>query len=325
MNHNKVQPMEVCIRHRSEPPSIGFWRHQPMLDQQAQSLAEATLAFHDAVGGDWVKLTPAGTYQAHALGLQDCWEGDFLGRRHITSRPIAKAEDWLGLKASDLGQQEINCLHASEWLLGRLPAGTPLLATVFSPLSQALQLAGAESLTTQARQAPELVRHGIDRIAQRTSRLIDAYRRAGVSGIYYVSQHHAIDVLPGPQLHAWGDDADCHVLQAAAGLALNIMHFHGAPLMTRLPALPPRWRVHFEFTRDNTELMMRMSPSQPLIIGLTFETLRRGADPDFRQATIAQLRAQQGSGPLYLGAACVLPLDFPLDLAAAWVQTAKAP
>lgn len=177
--------MNTMDRHAepSRATSIAFWRHQPVADQQGPSLAEATLAFHEAVGGDWVKLTPAGTYQARALGLQDRWEGDFLGRRSITFRPIAQAGDWLCLQASELGQQELQCLHASEWLVGRLPASTPLLATVFSPLSQALQLAGAESLLEQARQAPALVRHGLDMIAQRTSRLIDAYRRAGVRGI----------------------------------------------------------------------------------------------------------------------------------------------
>lgn len=317
--------MNTMDRHAepSRATSIAFWRHQPVADQQGPSLAEATLAFHEAVGGDWVKLTPAGTYQARALGLQDRWEGDFLGRRSITFRPIAQAGDWLCLQASELGQQELQCLHASEWLVGRLPASTPLLATVFSPLSQALQLAGAESLLEQARQAPALVRHGLDMIAQRTSRLIDAYRRAGVRGIYYVSQHHVIGVMPCPQLQAWGQDADHHVLQATTGLELNIMHFHGAPLVTRLPGLPPGWRVHFELTPDHTALTARMPPSQSLILGLDFETLRRGADPDFRQATVVRLRAQQGPEPLCLGAACVLPLDFPLELAAAWVRTAK--
>lgn len=306
-------------------PAIAFWRHQPVLDQKAQSLAEATLKFHDAVGGDLVKLTPAGTYQSCALGLKDQWDGDFLGRRTITFRPINKVDDWLDLEVSELGQPEINCLQASEWLKSRLSYTTPLLATVFSPLSQAIQLAGIEPLTIQAQRAPDMVRQGIDLIAQRTIRLIDAYRKVGVSGIYYVSQHHMIDTLPSLDLHSWGQGADNLIFKASEGFKQNIMHFHGSPLIAQLPLPPAGWQIHFELTPGNNKLMASISKrDEPQIICIPFDTLRRGIDIEFRQNTISQLGAQQFRRKALIGAPCVLPLDIPLDLAAAWVKTAKA-
>ncbi|MEY5100109.1 MAG: hypothetical protein RJA36_2828 [Pseudomonadota bacterium] len=308
----------------AKTPSAAFWRHQPIADQQALSLAEATLAFHNAVGGDLVKLTPAGTYQAHALGLQDSWESDHLGRRTVTFRPITSPHDWQRLEASLLGQQETHCVQASVWLSARLPAETPLLATVFSPLSQAMQLAGAQQLIAHARKAPEAVLQGLEQLTRRTYHLIQAYAEAGVGGIYYVSQHHLAGALPCSDLQSWGNHADNRVLQATQDLPLNIMHFHGNPLTSELPELPSGWRVHFESANGNPALKEWVSHRpEPLMVGLSINTLHRGADPLFRQATVTQLIEEFPGRELWFGAGCVLPQDFPLALAADWVRTTR--
>jgi len=59
------------------------------------------------------------------------------------------------------------------------------------------------------------------------------------------------------------------------------------------------------------------------VLGLPIERLRQGRHHDVRRKTIAQFAYPQASSIPLLAAACVLPLDFPLDLAALWVQTAK--
>lgn len=311
---------------RSIPgPRVAFWRHQPILDQDPISLAEATIAFHEKIGGDFVKLTPAGTYQAHALGLLDRWDNDLMGRRSIIFRPMAKAKDWLSLGKTDLGKHESYCLQAADWLVSRLPEETPLIATVFSPLSQAIQLAGASTLISHAESAPEAVYQGIWSIARRTMRLIDFYRQVGVQGIYYVSQHHEVNMLPYAALQAWGAETDLFTLQTAEVMTLNIMHFHGGSLIKQLTKLPSGWRVHFEFAPDNPQLndWFDQRP-EPLVVGLPIDALREGVDADFRQITIDQFDKRQVSDRLCFSAACVLPQDFPLDLAANWVRTVKA-
>ncbi|MEI6535175.1 MAG: hypothetical protein WCN98_07545 [Verrucomicrobiaceae bacterium] len=302
---------------------IAFWRHQPLDDQHASSLTAATLSFHEQVGGDIVKLTPAGTYQAHAMGLEDEWDNDPLGRRAITFRPVQRPENWLHLDRWSFGMHEENCLEAATDIVSRLPPGTPLLATVFSPMSQAIQLAGAEALSDHAGHAPECVRQGLTAVAERTVRLIRAYLQCGVAGIYYVSQHHVDGMLASPLLE-WGDAIDQRILDASEGLALNIMHFHGAPLGKQLPPLPEAWRVHFEAASGNPSADEWMSSRpEPLVLGLPIERLRQGRHHDVRRKTIAQFAYPQASSIPLLAAACVLPLDFPLDLAALWVQTAK--
>ena len=304
---------------------IAFWRHEPVSDQKPDSFAEATLDFHKAVGGDFVKLTPSGTYQASALGLKDAWEGDLLGRRNITSRLIKDSTDWLKLKCTSLGEQEMNCLQASELVKRDLSDETPLLATVFSPLSQAIQLAGLEYLIFCSEYAPDELIRGLELIAQRTKHLIECYRSIGVEGIYYVSQHHLKDIFPRLKLQSSINLYDQFVILSAEGLLLNIMHFHGDPLFEQLPKLPFGWRVHYEFSQGNSSLIRLNSiRSESLMIGLSIDTLKQGHNHSIRQDIIDEFCKQDASKYLGFGASCVLPLNFSLKLASAWVKSVNS-
>lgn len=306
-----------------KPLQIAFWRHQPVADQTALTLAEATLGFHEAVGGDFVKLTPAGTYQAHAMGLRDKWDNDPLGRRCITARPIQTPSDWLKLDTVDFGEHETNCLEAATWLANRLAPNVPLLATIFSPVTQAMQLAGSETLGDHIRQAPTAVHQGLSCIEERTRRLTEAYGKCGVSGLYYVSQHHVQDTFVSSGLSPALSSIESRILSPLGDLSLNIMHFHGAPLVPDLPILPRGWRVHYEWISGNPNPRdwATHRPEQ-LVSGIPTQVLQQGHSESARRTLIEQVTTNCTARNSIISAACVLPLDFPIDLAAAWVQSA---
>jgi hypothetical protein len=48
-----------------------FWVHHPVLDPSAAAFADATLAFHREVGGDFLKITPSGTRMTVGHGAVD--------------------------------------------------------------------------------------------------------------------------------------------------------------------------------------------------------------------------------------------------------------
>lgn len=298
---------------------IAFWRHEPVSDQEASSLAKATLAFHAGVGGDLVKLTPAGTYQACALGLVDAWQGDPLGRRSIVQRPGSNLAGWRSLRDPGTGHHEAVCLAACRQLRTRLPGGLPLLATVFGPLTQAVQLAGESTLNALALSAPEAVREGIALLTRRTVRLVEEYRAAGADGIYYVSQHHQAEVVTAGGLRAWGDEADRAIWRAARGAGPNVMHFHGSPLVADLPELPPGWLAHRKLEPGGAHSM----PGRHFA-ALPLEVLQRDCAAQHR-AAIADLRTRLTEPGSWIGAECVVPTAFPLPLLARWVQAAHAP
>ena len=309
---------------KSQKKTIAFWRHEPVLDQNPYDLSAATLDFHQVVGGDFIKLTPSGTYQASALGLKDSWEGDLLGRRNITFRPVRKKSDWFRLKHIGLGEQEHNCLHASELIISNLDHDTPLLATVFSPLTQAIQLAGIEYVVFCIEHAPDELSRGLEILAQRTQYLIECYKSIGVLGIYYVSQHHLKSIFPCPELPAFINSYDELVIKSAQGMLLNIMHFHGAPLIENLPKLPFGWKVHYEYTKQNSGLIDSNSFSpESVLVGLSISTLIYGQCNNTRKDIIDEFCKKESFKSVGIGASCVLPLDFPLELAAAWINTVK--
>src|SRR6218665_505456 len=76
---------------------VSFWKHHPIADQKAEALAEKTLEFQEKFNCDFIKITPAGSWQAVCHGVTDIWNGDFLGRRIITQTIIAQPDDWLSL------------------------------------------------------------------------------------------------------------------------------------------------------------------------------------------------------------------------------------
>lgn len=300
----------------AERPAIAFWQHHPISDQQAATLADATLAFHAEVGGDLVKLTPAGTYQARALGLQDAWQGDPLGRRTIVGRPLAAIEDWLHLDTCTLGEQEAEQLEAAARVRARLGADVPLLATVFSPLTLALQLAGASTWQSHHIDAPEAVEEGLFRLMQRCRHLIRAYRQAGVSGIYYVAQHFAGDELPAATVAPAWLAHDLPVLAEADGLACNMMHFHGVPLPANLPALPAGWLTHYEWCAGNPSPRLQ---DRRLALGLPEDTLLAAADSAACRRLAEGLWQDVPRPPALITAACVLPPTFPRAVVRRWV------
>ncbi|MES2353268.1 MAG: uroporphyrinogen decarboxylase family protein [Pseudomonadota bacterium] len=302
-------------------PAVGFWQHHPVADQKAQSLADAALTFYDEVGGDLLKITPAGTYQATSLGLRDAWHGDSLGRRTIVSRPINTPDDWLLLDEYAEGPIEKAVIEATALVRERLSPGVALFATVISPVTQALQLAGPELLASHASSAPQALQHGLEILVRRTYALLERYRAAGADGIYLALQH-CVPTLQTPENYAahgrWADEA---VMAACIRFRGRILHLHGNPLHLTLPRPPTDWAVHFELGAANPEpAAFSERCARPLIAGLTTAELasERTAEAIRNRARAIFDNFGQPSGLVTAG--CVLPLDFPLKRARAWVE-----
>lgn len=307
---------------------MGFWRHEPVADQEALGLAQATLRFYEAVGGGWVKLTPAGTFQATSLGLVDEWAGDSLGRRRIVHRPVSSAADWAALASraaqTGLGAQECVSANAASWLKARLPVQVPLLATVFSTLTQAVQLAGAEQVAACAEAEPDVLAACLQALGQRNLALVQALGEAGVDGVYYVSQHHEAHLWQQDMSRWLGWHFDAPAMAACPSRGWNVLHFHGRcdqgqlPAFPLVPAVATGWSVHGEGG---------VGADGSLGVGwLTFgpEVLACATDEASRMAVLHQAMAGRWGGRWRLGADCVLPLGFDLGQARRWVEAVHA-
>jgi uroporphyrinogen decarboxylase len=211
---------------------IDFWRHFTVADQDPQLLAKIILDFQAQFDFDLIKITPASSYCVSDWGVEDIWKGNPEGTRDYTRRVIQKPEDWLSLKVLEpitghLGQS----LEAVKLILTHRKAATPVLQTVFNPLSQAKNLAGPDVLLNHLRSHPELVLEGLKTITLSIQQYLAELIRSGVDGIFYAIQHAQSHLLTKSEFEQFSQPFDQAILAGASDLWLNMVHIHGQNIL----------------------------------------------------------------------------------------------
>jgi len=224
---NKRERLEAAMAGQSvDRVPVALWRHFPGDDQDPASLAAATIAFQRRWDFDFVKVTPASSFQIKDWGAQDAWQGNIEGTRHYTYRPIERAGDWRTLKAQDarsgaLGEQ-LKCL---KMIVEALPEA-PVIQTVFSPLAQMKNL-GGERLLIDLRQNTADFKAALETITQSTLAFVREIAATGAAGIFYAVQHATSSLLSEAEFAEFGRDYDLRILEATRDTWLNVVHLHG--------------------------------------------------------------------------------------------------
>ena len=153
---------------------------------------------------------------------------DTEGSRRYTKRVIHKPGDWEKLSVLDPTSPHLaGQLFCLRLLRKNLSPETPLIQTIFNPLSQAKNLAGNETLLAHLREEPEAVMKGLDTIAKTTSKFIEAAREIGIDGIFYAIQHAQAELLELNEYKTLGLPYDQAVLESTDDLWCNMLHLHG--------------------------------------------------------------------------------------------------
>jgi uroporphyrinogen decarboxylase len=161
--------------------------------------------------------------------VQDQWQGATEGTRVYTRRVIQSPDDWRKLQALDPFQGALGDQLASlDRLVGELRSeGTPVLQTIFNPLSQAKNLVGGEVLLVHLRQYPDAVHAGLRTITETTLRFLEAALKTGIDGVFYAVQHANYALLSEDEYRVFGRPYDLQILQRLHGAWLNMLHLHG--------------------------------------------------------------------------------------------------
>lgn len=307
------QRLEAALRGEIiDRPPVALWRHFPVDDQDPQSLAAASLHWQSVYQWDLVKVSPASSFCLKDWGAEDVWEGLAEGNRRYTKRTIAAPGDWLKLKVLDADAPQLatqlKCLCL---LRERLPAAEPLIQTIFSPMSQAKNLAGGERLILHLRQHPELLQRGLEVIAETTRRFITAALATGIDGIFYAIQHAQAGLLTKDEFAAFGRAYDLPVLEAAKPLWFNMAHLHGENVYFEAVADYPVQVLNWH-DRDTAPSLAEGKKRFPGIVcgGLRRETLGLGSPAQIR-AEIEDALAQTNGKRFLLGTGCVVETIAP--------------
>jgi uroporphyrinogen decarboxylase len=293
--------------------AVALWRHFPVDDQRPEDLAAATLEFQALYDFDFVKVTPASSFCIRDWGATDEWRGEPEGTRVYTRRPVSRPDDWLAIKpldprAGSLGGQ----VRALELIRAGLPAGTPFIQTIFSPLAQARNLAGAERLPVHLRQHHAELKAALAVIAETTLRFVEAAKRTGIDGIFYAMQLATNRVFSEAEYREFGEPYDRQILEAAGDLWLNVLHLHGDEVMFDLAASYPAHVINWHDRETQPTLGAGTKKFGGAVCGgwRQWETMVRGA-PEAVRAEAQSAIAETNGRKLILGTGCVTPTTAP--------------
>ena len=309
MNTHKER-IQACLNNEIlDRPPVALWRHFPVDDQDPGSLAAATLHFQRTYDFDLVKVTPASSFCAKDWGVEDEWIGHTEGTRQYTRRIIHDPRDWERLQVLDptathLARQ-VECLRL---IRAELDPETPLLQTVFSPLAQAKNLAGNETLIAHLRLYPEAVMKGLNTIAETTRRFVEACLGTGIDGVFYAIQHAQASLLTLAEYQTFGLPHDQKALEPAKELWCNLLHLHGhAVYFTLLDSLD------FQIVNwHDRETFPSLSEAQKHFSGIVCGGMRQDTlvfrSPSEVQKEAADAIQQTDGQRFMLGTGCVVPV-----------------
>lgn len=145
-------------------------------------------------------------------------------------KSIGSIDDWRLIEPIDPQrsawvQQQVECVNA---LMERLLLESPIVVTMFSPLTEALGFAqSTEQLLEHMRQAPAVVHQALGIVAENLRVLGEQLIRAGADGIFFALQGASTAVMPEATYREFGRPYDFTALRGAQNGWCNVLHLHG--------------------------------------------------------------------------------------------------
>jgi uroporphyrinogen decarboxylase len=290
-------------------PPVALWRHFPVDDQTPEALAEAHLHYQQNYDFDLVKVTPASSFCLKDWGVDDEWVGDAEGTRRYLKRVIFDPVDWESLPVLQpttphLARQ-LECLR---YVRAGISLDTPLLQTIFSPLAQAKNLAGNETLMQHLRNHPSSVMKGLKTIAETTRLFIEAARATGIDGIFYAVQHAQRQLLGLDEYKVFGLIFDRETIEPAEDLWCNMLHLHGQEVYFELANELPFQIINWHDRESYPSLAEAQSRFRGVMCGgMRQDTLVYRGQTEVRNEAADAIQQTNGKRFL-LGTGCVVPI-----------------
>ena len=225
---------------------------------------------------------------------------------------IQHPDYWSALPVLDphkgqLGQQ-LECLRL---LVKEIGAETPILQTIFNPLSQAKNLAGGGNLLVHARLYPDALHAGLQKITESSIRFIEAVKETGIAGIFYAVQHAQYGLMSEQEYQAFGRPYDLQVLEPAQEMWLRLLHLHGIDVMFNLIQDYPVNIINWHDRDTAPSLQTAQSQFAHVVCGgISRETVVYGNPEDIRSEALEAIQATSGQR-FILGTGCVTPIIAP--------------
>jgi uroporphyrinogen decarboxylase len=231
---------------RSEPVDrvpYGFWGHHPPEDKTVEGLVRVQLNWHRNYDMDFMKVMFRSTWCLEDWGCEFESYHPEVGYWLWKKYPIQKPQDWEHLKIFEpshgaFGEQ----LEILSLIKGSIQDDAPILATLFSPLMVAAQLASDNVLFEHLQKYPDALHEGLSRITKTMERFTESCFDRGADGAFYATQYARYDVLSDKEYEEFGTLYDKPLLDIMKNRSIfTLLHLHGRRIMFDLVS---QWPVH---------------------------------------------------------------------------------
>ena len=305
-------------------PPISLWQHWPVDDQTPAGLADVTVSWQNKYDFDLVKFMPTGTYGIEDWGAETIYEPNYRGIRTVTKFGVTNPEQWPKLEQLEVTKGYLgNQIAAMRLAAEALDNSVPILQTIFSPLTTARKLAG-DSVFTDLRLRPDILKEGLQIIAETTIRFALESIRVGAHGMFFASQCDTYQLLSEAEYKEFGEYYDLLVFNAVQQEAeLNMVHAHGKDIMFDLMAGYPAQMINWHDRLTSPTLSEAQKQFSGLLVGgiSEWQTLLNGPVEAIR-AEVKDAIAQTGGRRLMVGPGCVVPGHVPVTHIQAAIEAA---
>ncbi|MEW5990694.1 MAG: uroporphyrinogen decarboxylase family protein [Chloroflexota bacterium] len=303
-------------------PAISLWRHFGGIDMTSDGLADAMIGFQRQFDFDFVKFMPTGTYTIIDWGAETAWEPNDTGIRAVKRLPVRAPEDWADLTELDTSAGVLGMVNAAlTRTVKAVGPQTPVLQTIFSPLTTARKLGGPATLA-HIRQDPDAFAVGLATIERVTARLIaDAVERG--ADIFYAVQSGTADILTRDEFESLERAPADRLLGSLPPDTIVLLHSHGDHLWFDEVAA---WDVDAVNWHDRTSGppmdVARRRTTRAFVGGIDAWTdLRSGTTADVTERVHEALDRATG---VVVGPGCVIPTDAAVHLVSAARQAVES-
>ncbi|MFC4224109.1 uroporphyrinogen decarboxylase family protein [Lysinibacter cavernae] len=296
---------------------MSTWCHFLADENEAETLAAATINYARTFDWDWIKYNPRAIYVPEAWGNKYDYNAiDWVFPRLVksvltTPEDLAAFPDTLPINSPSLVEQARGMALVQEAL-----PDTPVLATIFSPLSILLLLAGLPitnngftNTSVDGLSREDLFETYADEtdrvlaaIADGLARYIQQLHADGVDGIFFATTSTAALFTP-EQFERFSVPHDATVLTAAPGMR-SILHTcgdHARPeFFQSYPVDALSWDTHAE-----GNLPVDAELSLPTVCGVSRHAFDRGDIVSINEQSAEALAANAGR-PFVLTPDCAI-------------------
>lgn len=293
-----------------------FWGHHPPEDKSVDGIVKVQLDWHDNFDMDFMKVMFKSTWCLEDWG---CEFGDYhsdIGYWLWEKYPINQPEDWEKLSIFDpdfgtFGEQ----LEVLKRIKEHISDDAPILATIFSPLMVAAQLASDDVLFHHIHNHPEAVHAGLTRITKTLERFTESCFKSGADGVFYATQYAQKHLIKIENYFEFGDKYDQLLLNIIEDYSIfTLLHLHGDNLMFELSKLWPVHAVNWYDQAVTPSLKEGKDYSQKCVVGgIDHEkTLLFGPEESINSEVKAAIHQCSGQGVM-IAPGCAVSLKTPID------------